>query len=494
MKISKRLWYCITVFAFPLFFVLHGVNEQFGLISIGTIAELLVYYLLVSVGIATISKIFLKEYERATVYLFILLCIFFFFGAVKDSIKETWLENIIGPYRIIIPVIFVIICISFVLVFKTNTSFFRAGSFIRTLLIICLLVETGILFYNVLTNKDRQKDLGDIDHDLIKNIKVPDSVRKPFIFWIVMDEYSGNSALKRRWNFNNPIDSILRTKGFFSSDAARSPYNYTHYSLASTLDMIYLPDLKEHSVIGFRDIVRGNISLRETNVLKVLKKLGYNIHNYTIYNIDDHPTKAHEYFLDADFKLIDNQTLAGRIRQDIGWNFMNVDHARGLTDEYKFRQTLMQEGLDEAKSAVNNKNPSFFMFHFMLTHEPFLYQADGTLDLTAGFGMAPDKYVSSITYANKALAAFIDSLKSMYSSRELVIIIQGDHGYKFEETDPLFDQEGCSILYSVYCSDSSYPGLINTFNSVNGFRVIFNKYFHTNLPILENRSYNLYYR
>ena len=494
MKISKRFWYCITVIAFPLFFVLHGVNEQFGLISNRTIAELLLYYIFVSVGIAVFSKIFLKEYERATVFLFFLLSIFFFFGAVKDSFKETWLENIFGPYKIIIPVIFILICIPFLLILKTKTSFTRAGLFIRTLLIICLIVETGILFYNVFTNSDRQKDLGDIDHDLIKNIIVPDSVQKPFIFWIVMDEYSGKSALKKRWNFNNPIDSILRTKGFYSSDSARSPYNYTHYSLASTLDMVYLPNLKEHSVIGFRDIVRGNISLRQTNVVKMLKKLGYKINNFTIYNIDGHPTKAHEYFLNADFKLIDNQTLAGRIRQDIGWNFMNVDYARGLSEEYKYRQTLMQEGLEAAQSAVNSKNPSFFMFHFMLTHEPFLYQEDGTLDLSAGFGMSPEKYVSSITYANKALAEFIDSLKSIYSNKELVIILQGDHGYKFDETDPLFDQEGCSILYSVYCSDSSYPGLNNSFNSVNGFRVIFNKYFHTNLPLLENRSFNLYYR
>lgn len=494
MKISKRFWYCITVIAFPLFFVLHGVNEHFGLISNNTVAELLLYYILVSVAAAVLSIIFLKEYERATVFLFVLLCMFFFFGAVKDSVKESWLENIISPYKIIIPVIFTIICISFLLILKAKTSFIMASLFIRTLLIICLLVETGIVFYNVVTNSHRQKDLGDIDHDLIKNIKVPDSARRPFIFWIVMDEYSGSSALKKRWNFNNPIDSILRTRGFFSSDSARSPYNYTHYSLTSTLDMIYLPDLKEHSVIGFRDIVRGNISLCETNVVKMLKKLGYNIHNYTIYNIDGHPTKAHEFFVNADFKLIDNQTLAGRIRQDIGWNFMNVDYASGLAEEYMYRQTLIQEGLESAKSAVNDNNPSFFMFHYMLTHEPFLYQADGTLDPTAGFGMAPEKYISSITYANKALTDFIDSLISIYSNRELVIILQGDHGYKFDETDPLFDEEGCSILYSVYCSDSSYPGLNNPFNSVNGFRVIFNKYFHTNLPILENQSFNLYYR
>lgn len=52
----------------------------------------------------------------------------------------------------------------------------------------------------------------------------------------------------------------------------------------------------------------------------------------------------------------------------------------------------------------------------------------------------------------------IDSLRKMYLEQLLVIILQVDHGYKFEEQDPLFDQEGCSILYSVYCSDLSYPG------------------------------------
>ncbi len=88
----------------------------------------------------------------------------------------------------------------------------------------------------------------------------------------------------------------------------------------------------------------------------------------------------------------------------------------------------------------------------------------------------------------------LDSIKSIYREKDFVIILQGDHGYKYEESDPLFDQEGCSILYSVYCSDLSYPAWNNTFNSVNTFSVLFNKYFHTNLPLLENRSYDLYYR
>ena len=504
MKISKQFWFYFTVIAFPLFFVLHGVNEQFGLIRNVTIAELLLYYILIAVLIAVAAAFFFKDYERATVFVFFILCIYFFFGATKDAVKETFAGHFISRYSISIPIVILLICTSFFLIKKARFSFIRAGLFIRTLLIVCLLLETGILFYNIFTNKERQKDPGDIDHELIRNLKV-DSARKPFIFWIVMDEYSGNTALKKRWHYDNPLDSILRTKGFFSADSARSPYNYTHYSLASTLDMIYLKGLKEHSVIGFRDIVKGNIALRETNVVELLKMNGYNIHNYTIYNIDENPTKAHEYFVNADFKLIGNQTLSGRIAQDISWNFRNIfsadrkkadslDRSKGLEIEAKYRLSLLEEGLKAAQKAVNDTNPSFFMFHYMFTHEPFLYNADGSLDLNAGFGMAPEKYIPSITYANKVMPGFIDSLKSIYRDKEFVIIIQGDHGYKFEEEDPLFDREGCSILYSVYCSDRSYPGFNHSFNSVNGFRVLFNKYFRTNLPIQENLSINLYYR
>lgn len=452
------------------------------------------YYLLLSVVVALFSKLTLKMYERSTVFVFIVLCIFFFFGAVKDATKDTWLHQITGHYKVSIPIAFSILFICFLVLKKSASDLTRGILFIRILLVICLLLEGGILFYNIFSGNARQKDLGDIDHAVIKNIHIADTVRKPHIVWIVMDEYSGNTALKKRWNFVNPLDSVLQSQGFFFLEEATSPYNYTHYSLAATLDMDYLQRLKEHSVIGFRDIVRGNISLEETNVLEVLKQQHYNIHNYTIFNISGHPTKAHQYFVDADFKLIDNQTLAGRIRQDIGWNFIRNEHTGALKDEYRYRQSLMQEGLIAAKKSVDDKPPSFFMFHFMLTHEPFLYKSDGSLDTTAGFGMAPEKYIASIMYANKLLTGFVDSLKRIYAGKDAVIVIQGDHGYKFEEQDPLFDQEGCSILYAVYCTDLRYQGWKQPFNSVNGFRVLFNKYFHTNLPIQENRSFNLLYR
>ena len=198
--------------------------------------------------------------------------------------------------------------------------------------------------------------------------------------------------------------------------------------------------------------------------------------------------------MNADVRLLDNQTLSGRIKQDLGWKFIRYDKVGEFRKEYEYRLSLVQQGLDVAKKAVKDNRPSFFMFHYMFTHEPLLYKGDGSLDTTAHYDMAPEKYIPSINYANNILTTLVDSIKTIYADKDLVIILQGDHGYKYDEKDSLFDQEGCSILYSVYCSDHLYPAWSNTFNSVNTFRVLFNKYFHTNLPLLENRSYNLYYR
>lgn len=505
MNISRRSWYYITVIAFPLFFILHGVNENYGLVRNSTIGGLLIYYLAIAVLFGLLGELLMKDVKRAIVFVFFTLFIFFFFGVFKDALKNIHPSPVLVSYKVLLPILAAIIFSGTYFIKSSKYSLHRTGRFLRLLLLILLIVETVVLIFNSLTDKSRQMDFGDQAHSLIKNISVPDTARKPYIFWIVMDEYSGSTGLKRKWNYNNPLDTILRNKGFFVADSARSSYNYTHYSLSSTLDMIYLDGLQEHSVIGYRDIVRGNMSLRENNVVELLRSTGYDIENYSIYNLQGHPTKVREEFRNADRKLIDNQTLTGRIKQDIGWNFRNlfsrnkhradsIDHMMGIAGEARYRDALLKHSMNAAQEKKNSSVPAFFMFHFLYTHEPFLYNTDGSIDSTVGFGMYPEKYIPSVNFSNRVLSEVVDSIKKMYAGKDLVIVIQGDHGYKFEENDPLFEEEGCSILYAIYCSDQNYPGWHHSFNSVNGFRLLFNKYFHTGFPTLDNRSYNLYYR
>ncbi len=73
MNINKRLWYYGTIIAFPLFFLLHGVNENTGLIESAVILKLLVYYLLVSIGVGVLSELLIKDLKRSFVF-----CFYFF--------------------------------------------------------------------------------------------------------------------------------------------------------------------------------------------------------------------------------------------------------------------------------------------------------------------------------------------------------------------------------------------------------------------------------
>lgn len=88
----------------------------------------------------------------------------------------------------------------------------------------------------------------------------------------------------------------------------------------------------------------------------------------------------------------------------------------------------------------------------------------------------------------------IDSILQWYAGKKIVIVLQGDHGFKFKEGDPAYEKDMCKIFYAVYCSDGAYPGWTSRINTVNTFRVLFNKYFSTALPLLPNKTYPLYYR
>lgn len=444
-----------------------------------------------------------KSYAKSKVALCVTLFLFFFFGAMHDLLKQVTANSFFSSYRFVLPLIFVLLVAGGIYLHRSAKQPQRFARFLTVLITILLTVEVAHFAFLKVTGT--RNEFGDKEHQLIGNIQLSGRLRKPDIFWIVLDEYSGGTGLQNGWQFKNPIHQALEQRGFFVADSAVSPYNYTHYSLVSTLDMIYLDELKGSSVIRFSDIVKGHRSIYETNASKLLKRAGYDIKNFAIYDIKDHPTRAREKFENSDYSLIHNQTFPGRVRQDIGWNFKNIfasnrlaadteDAAAGMVDEAEYRLSLLTTTAKEAKHASTNTAPEFFMIHSMLTHEPFLYLPDGQIDPHSDFAMNRDKYIPAIRYANQHILDLVDSLKMAYRNRDVVIILQGDHGYKFDETDPLFDRESCSILYAVYCTDQDYAAWTNAFNSVNGFRLLFNKYFNTAFPMLPSRTYNLYYR
>lgn len=239
---------------------------------------------------------------------------------------------------------------------------------------------------------------------------------------------------------------------------------------------------------------------KQTAIPKYFTSLGYEIKNYGCFDLESAPSKTEVYFKDYNQLLINNQTLFNRIDRDIGWNFYLKDvltgknkvpeHFRKMKEYHVFRNQYNWNGLlEEIKK--ESDNPRFIFVHLMLPHDPFFLKVDGSevSDYDYLFNQEPKKegYIKQLSFSNKLLNEFIP-LISFRSKREKVIIIEGDHGFKFDEENNKSDRH-FSNLNAYYFSDLDYSLLYDSISPVNSFRVVFNKYFKQKLPLLKDSTF-----
>lgn len=493
--------YVLILLVFPSFFIIHGINENFGLVPLPVIGKLFIKYSLYTIIATVLSQFLLRDAKKGFVFSFLLLCCYFFFGAAKDTLTAAGYKNILS-YKYMIPVLLLVFTGMFYLIKKSNKTFRRPVFFITVLLLIFLFFDSAQLVVNIIRKNEIKQDFGDQTNALYHTARIDTAATKPSVFWIVFDEYSSSNVLQKVWNYKNPLDSVLRERGFYIADSASSNYNFTHYSLTSTLDMVYLPELKYHTSVTARELVRGNYSLYENNVTKLFEHNGYRIENYTIYNLQHYPTKGILHFEHTPEALINHQTLFSRVRKDIGWNFPAVLKRNRKKADSLFNRNAVDK-LDSTyhafyntttaaiRSSAKEQEPFFFMIHIYLPHEPFIYNEDGSKHYVDGLSASGTHYLPQLKYTNRIVQMMIDSIQHNYKNKELVILLQGDHGFKFEENDPLFDKESCKIMYAVYNSRKKYASWYPSVSSVNGFRILFNDNFGTTFPLLPDSSFIL---
>mgnify|MGYP000250471480 CR=1 FL=1 len=153
--------------------------------------------------------------------------------------------------------------------------------------------------------------------------------------------------------------------------------------------------------------------------------------------------------------------------------------------------------------------PTYTFAHIICPHRPFVFDKlgndvlqntqfnlDNTIIKDGQFEEREfiDKYVQQTAYLNKLVLETVDTIIAK-SDEKPIIIIQADHGpgsyyirkrYK-NSNDPF--RIRMAILNAYYFPDKDYSDLYSSISPVNSFRVILNKYFDTNLDILEDKSY-----
>jgi hypothetical protein len=319
----------------------------------------------------------------------------------------------------------------------------------------------------------------------------------PDIYYIIPDMYARHDAILDDIHYDNSafLDE-LRQMGLYIAQCSRSNYAQTRLSLVSSLNMNYLDAVGK----GIKNENGLSEPFSDSLVRTELIKLGYKTvvfgSGFGLTEINDSeyyfsPQQPALFLMQIQpFEVMLIKSSAARLLTDVRMggltSLMNT-----VMFPYNDHATVQTFILDKLKDIPALPGPKFVFVHLMMPHPPFVFAPDGTLikdDLyyREAMGLPSTEelfvkgYANQVAYLDTRLPDIIKTIISQ-SKKPPIIILQGDHGIRF--------QNRMMILNAYYLPDSGSKELYPNISPVNTFRVIFDTYFGAKLPLLEDKSY-----
>lgn len=482
--------YPLYLILLPIFFVLHGFVENFGFIDVKEAGLLLLSYLFLAISIATFSWFFFRNWNRAALITTFWMAFFFFFGALHEFLKEHSPIEFFSRYSFLLTAALSTLFFLFIFFKRSSKPFQRFSIYLNALFIIYIGIDTGIaLWKSTLKNKQGLSVYGFANQD---NIKVCDTCRKPDIYFLLYDEYSSSRSLKELYNYDNNLDSFLLSRNFSIQSRSRSNYNFTPFSMSSILNMSYIKGIKNTRSITADDYANCTLLVRDNEVIKILDAHGYEIVNFSVFDLAGNPSMVDQSFLPLKTKLISDRTLFAHMNKDIGWLLITRFPFNLFRSNHFLKHKQNNEGFQERVIQVSEEKkskPRFIYTHFYMPHAPYFFDKNGILKsesvIFREYNVSPPAaYLEYVTYTNSKIRELITIIQK--NNPQAVIILLSDHGFR-EKGSTRYDHF-FQNLNAVYYPDKDYSSLYDSITNVNQFRVVINKLFHGSLPLLKDST------
>jgi hypothetical protein len=330
--------------------------------------------------------------------------------------------------------------------------------------------------------------------------------KTPNIYFIILDGYGGQKALKEFYRFpNTGFVDFLEEEGFWVSKASRSNYMRTVLSLPSTLNMEYLDEFIETNDLEESDDMRPAMFYLRWNYVKgFLQNFGYDTvgisSGFAGWDMigADHFLEQKSAGMNQFRTMLHNHTPIFPLIREMAMN-----------DPFTKHRELQIQTIAEIPNIPDMFDVPIFTFaHILCPHPPFVFGMEGELvkpkesrfhlgdgNYLVGASMDISQYRADYSKQLNALNALV--MGAITELREndpgAIIILQGDHGPGAElvwssagETN---HRERSSILNAIYLPNQDYDDLYDSLSSVNTFRIIFNKYFGAEHKILPDRHF-----
>jgi hypothetical protein len=315
----------------------------------------------------------------------------------------------------------------------------------------------------------------------------------PDIYVIIPDDYERMDALKQYFDYDDSeFVAQLEQRGFVVSDQARSPYSDSESNIAALLNMDYLTNFPRVLGKDSRDVRLIQRVSEDSRAARLLASIGY---EYVHLDTDEvtfaggNPGISPLAPPDGFMNLWLRKSILGRVGGPFGFN-------QAATDA-RFRKSIRSE-LSKLRSIPTGTKPKFVVFHTLLPHDPYIFDAQGRsvtyparsdLDLSSDSGRA--HYVQQLQFTARQLLDSIDAIFA-HAKAPPVIVLQADEGFS-SEPDVFGEAAMLDIrvkgLSAFYLPGLDQPGVPMPANSVNALRYVFNSYFGTHYEMLGSASY-----
>ena len=477
----KPLQLPVFPFLLPLFFVFHGYVENVSYISLRNCLGLLLSYLLIAAVLFLLLYLLYRDAKKAALAVAALQAVSFFFGPVQDLLDHY--AGFLDKYVILLPALAILLVLWMTWLKKTSRRLTTMVLFINVLLLLYLFFDGA----QVLFSGDAHRQRLQVATPFLQPVPPCDTCRYPDVYLLLMDEYAATASLNKWFNYDNSsLDSFLHDNRFRVQTRSHSNYNFTPFSMASILNMSYLEGLPADKAVTIYDYAACDNLVQNSSVVRQFINGGYDIINYSIFDLANKPSALNLHFLPLKANRISGQTLWSRLRRDFKINTAVLPLQAVKDQAYQLRDDNLRF-IDqvEKQSQTASARPRFIYAHLEMPHYPHFYDRNGRLKEPGQLDRSISAYLDYLPYTNGMIKKMVTAIRQN-SHDSAIIILMGDHGVRYAAPgDPgyLHDFEN---LNAVFFPDGDYHLWYDSISGVNQFRVVLNKLFRQKLPLLRD--------
>lgn len=315
------------------------------------------------------------------------------------------------------------------------------------------------------------------------------------IYYFIFDWHASAANLREFYGYDNSaFTDWLAEKGFYVAAESFANYPRTGNSMPSSLNLDYLDPVAEKMGRESDNWKPLYAMLQRHRAWQFLKSKGY---AYVHCGSWWEPTRRNPY---ADLNI--GRPIPEFLSLVTETTFAQPVIARfNLYDKEMRHREAALSAFEELSKIPQMKEPTFTVAHILLPHPPFVFDREGRV-VTDKVEEKDRKaaYVEQLIYTDTRIRELVEKLLSG-SEVAPVIILQADEGPypdRFGKDQERFDWSGATpeelseklgILNAYYFPGAGRTELYPSVTPVNSFRLLFNRYFGTDLPLLPDKNY-----